>query len=38
MGIIKKIFKKIKKYLCCGERNKKDVTQIYNKISQIDYI
>lgn len=35
---MKKMMKMIKKYLCCGDRNKKEVNQIYNEISQIDNI
>lgn len=35
---MKKIIKGIKKYLCCGGRNKKDVNKIYNEITQTDYI
>lgn len=35
---MKKIRNKIKKYLCCGGRNKKEVNKIYNEITQIDYI
>jgi len=38
MGVMKKIMKKLKKYLCCGGRNKKEVNQIYNEISQTDNI
>lgn len=35
---MEKIKKKIKKYLCCGGRNKKEVEQIYKEITQVDYI
>ena len=36
MGIIKKIKKVIRKYLCCGKKKESEIQQIYDEISQTD--